>query len=121
AFPSRKINASVMIEEKIEENRLVRSQRRARPTIPLCQCESERELCGTSVADVITSTLHQRDMRVVPIHEQTDAEADGQEYQHDQRDRVDGLAGLVQRRVGDRNDVLITDRDRERRVLGQIE
>ena len=37
------------------------------------------------------------------------------------RDALDRLAGLVQRGVGDRDDVLVADRDRERAVLGEVE
>jgi len=60
------------------------------------------------------SALHQRDARIVPVHEQADAKTDGQEHPHDQRDGFDGLAGLVQRGIGDRHDVLIADRDGQR-------
>src|SRR5262245_27741795 len=61
-----------------------------------------------------SSALHQRNARVVPVHEQTDAQADGEEYRHDQRNRLDGLAGLIQRGVRDRHDVLIADRNSKR-------
>src|SRR6201984_873178 len=106
AFASRKTKTRVMIDEKIEENRLARSQRSARAKTPRPECErSAREPC-MSAADVMSSALHQRDVCVVPVHEQADAQADGQEHQHDQRNGIDGLAGLVQSRVGDRDDIL---------------
>src|SRR5215469_15280130 len=77
---SRKIRTSVMIDEKIEENRFSRSQRKTRPKGPRAEWEAgDRELCGVAITDVMSSALHQRNARVVPVHEQADAETDGQE------------------------------------------
>src|SRR5947209_248789 len=79
ALPSSAISSSEMIEDVTEANRLARSQRMTeRPGIlrdraPL----SGSGFCGASDIDVMGSALHQRDARIVPVHEQADAEANG--------------------------------------------
>src|SRR5438045_706550 len=89
AFTSSASSSSVMTVEVIEGNRLARSQRNA-------GCESQPvrgrlEGRGASAVVAMALALHQRDMRVVPVHGQADAEADGQEHRHDQGDRLDRL------------------------------
>src|SRR5215475_376124 len=117
------ISSNEMMVEEIDENRLARSQRRTGlwAPQPTGGRVTGRGACGASVAVTIASALRQRDARIVPVHEQADAEADGQKHRHDQRDRLDRLAGLVQRGVGDRDDVLVADRNRQRRILGQVQ
>src|SRR6195256_4772909 len=102
ALPSTRISSRDMMDEGIEANRLTRSHAMMWPAIVL-RIRGRSRGSGFSGADVsdVMSSLHQRDARVVPVHEQADAEADGKEHQHDERDRLDRLAGLVQRRVGD--------------------
>src|SRR5689334_17670400 len=98
ALPSKAIRSSEMTLDVIEANRLARSQRMTRPP----GIWRDRALlngsgfCGASDIDVMGSALHQRDARIVPVHEQADAEADGQEHHHDERDGFDRLTGLVQ-------------------------
>src|ERR1700741_4601737 len=82
-FTSSAIRSSVIRLEEIDENKLARSQRQARRVAlePDCGrlsvCES-----STSAAELMTLALHQRDARVVPVHEQADAKADGEEHRH---------------------------------------
>src|SRR5438128_5876884 len=94
ALPSTKISSSDMMDEGIDANRLVRSHPMMRPDA--VRRDRGRSMgsgsSGLSVTDVMGSPLHQRDARVVPVHEQADAEADGEEHQHDERDRLDRLA-----------------------------
>src|SRR5437879_11502386 len=103
ALPSSAMSSSEMIEDVTEANRLARSQRTTRlpGTLRDRALLNGSGLCGASVIDVMRSALHQRDARIVPVHEQADAEADGQEHHHDERDGFDCLAGLVQRGVSD--------------------
>src|SRR3989454_7541360 len=103
------ISSSEMTEDVTEANRLARSQRTARPpgTLRDRALLNGSGFCGASDIDVMGSALHQRDARIVPVHEQADAEADRQEHHHDERDGFDRLTGLVQRRVGDRHYVLV--------------
>src|SRR5437879_6073673 len=100
ALPSTRISSSDMMDDEIEANRLARSHAMVRPAIVLRIRGRSRGsgFSGSDVSDVM-SPLHQRDARVVPVHEQADAEADGEEHQHDERDGLDRLAGLVQRRI----------------------
>ena len=55
----------------------------------------------------------QRDALVVPIHEHGDRQTDRQIGGHDDQDAFDGLTGLIQRRVDDRDDVRIADGHRQ--------
>src|SRR5581483_631274 len=90
AFASTAPRINVVIVEPIDPNRLARIQR---VTGFAYQPERTRVvgrgLLGTSVSVVIALALRQRDARIVPVHEQADAERDGEEHQHDQRDRLD--------------------------------
>src|ERR1700746_3743681 len=99
ALPSTRISSSDMMDDGIEANRLARSHAMVRPAIVLRirGRPSGSGFSGADVSGVMGSSLHQRDARIVPVHEQADAEADGEEHQHDERDRLDRLAGLVQR------------------------
>src|SRR6476620_10750719 len=100
ALPSTKSSSRDMMDEVTDANKLARSHPMIGP--PGVRRDRGRSrgsgFSGADVSDVMSS-LHQRDARVVPVHEQADAEADGEERQHDERDRLDRLAGLVQRRV----------------------
>src|SRR5215470_7614023 len=110
---------TVTVADGHEANRFVRTQ----PTQPgrrggPCGTASGTPATAVSSASFEAASLmlttHQRGARVVPVHQQADAQADGQENQHDHRDAFDRLAGLVEHGVGDRDDVLIADGDRER-------
>src|SRR3954452_14325906 len=118
AFASTASKMTETMPFGIDENKLVRSQRST--GLPICGRRAARGASGIS-AIAVMSALHQRDARIVPVHEEADAEADGEKHRHDQSNCLDRLAGLVQRRVGDRDHVLIADRHRERGVLGQVE
>src|SRR5579871_952866 len=121
AFTSSASNTRVTMLEAIEENRFARSQRTNRLPPRGDRAGLSVEVSTAVVVAVMTLSLHQRDARVVPVHEQTDGEADGQEHQHDQRNRLNRLTGLVQRRVRDRHDILVADRHRKRGVFGQVQ
>src|SRR5882757_5803776 len=85
ALPSTAISNSDMIDEVIDANRLARSHPMTRPAIVL-RIRGRSRGSGFSGADVsdVMSSFHQRDARIVPVHEQADAEADGKEHQHDE-------------------------------------
>src|SRR5450756_699756 len=123
ALASTTISNSEMTVEEIDANRLARSHPMLRPATVRRYCgrPGGGRFAGVSITIVMGSSLHQRDARVIPVHEQADAEADGEEHEHDEGDGLDGLAGLVQGRVRDRYDVLVTDRDRQRGVFGQVQ
>src|SRR3954469_16001109 len=122
AFASTKISNTEMTDEGIDANRFVRNHTKMRrPAVLRYRDWNGSGLWGVSVTAVMGSALHQRNAGVVPVHEQADAKTDGQEHQHDERDGFDGLSGLVQRRVRNRHDVLIADRDRQRGILGQVQ
>src|SRR5690242_20159173 len=104
---------SVMMVEVIDENRLARSQRSTGLASQPVRRRPVGRSRGVSAVVAMALALHQRDMRVVPVHEHADAETDGQEYRHDQGDRLDRLASLVQGSVRHRHDVLVADGDRE--------
>ena len=61
------------------------------------------------------------DSAVVPVHERRDGQAHRQVHQHDDGDALDRLTGLVDRGVGDADQVREADGHRQRRVLGQVE
>src|SRR3954465_7997552 len=88
AFTSNKISSRLMIVWGIDENRLARSQAITRPLAVLRDRgrPNGSGFSGTSVIEVMGSALHQRDARVVPVHEEADTEADGQKHRHDERD-----------------------------------
>src|SRR6267378_475182 len=71
ALPSSAISSSEMIEDVTEANKSARSQRitrrpgTLRDRAPL----NGRGFCGASDIDVMGSALHQRDARLVPVHE----------------------------------------------------
>src|SRR2546423_678310 len=90
ALPSTAISNSDMIDEVIDANRLARSHPMTRPNAVRRDRgrSSGSGFSGADVIDVIGSSLHQRDARIVPVHEQADAEADGEEHQHDECDRL---------------------------------
>src|SRR6185437_2110096 len=99
---------SVTAVDQTEPNRLVRIQ----PTTPTDPIGGRSRVAAWPEAAMLVLmglALHQRDARVVPVHEQADRQAYGQIDGHDDRDALDRLAGLVQRRVGNRNNVLIAD------------
>src|SRR5262249_28098416 len=113
----RNASASVTAVETQDENRFVRTQVHGPPTRGgLCGTASGTPATAVSRARFVVVSLmspsHQRGTRVVPVHQQADAQADGEEHEHDERDAFDRLAGLVEHGVGDRDDVLIADRDR---------
>ena len=58
---------------------------------------------------------------VVEIHGQRNRQADREVAGHRHRDRLDGLAGLIERGVGDRDQIGVADRHGQRRVLGEIQ
>src|SRR4051812_23231883 len=108
-------SANVMAVDHQELNRLARTQAQG----PTSAADGRSRAGVASVPAVavvwlIGSALHQRDMRVVPVHEQADRQADRQVDGHDDGDALDRLAGLVQRRVGNGHDVLVADRYRQR-------
>ena len=68
------------------------------------------------------SPFHQGDAAVVPIHQQRRHKADGEIDRHGDGDDFDRLAGLVEHGAGeDLHQVRITNGDRQRRVLGQVQ
>src|SRR5438309_1112051 len=79
ALPSRKIRSREMMDCGIDENRLARSH----PITRLLAGRRDRPIgsgfSGNDVSVVMGSALHQRDARIVPVHEEADAETDGQE------------------------------------------
>src|SRR5882757_822854 len=79
ALPSTASNSSVTMVEGIDGNRLARSQPMIWP--PSVRGARVRPIgsgsCGTWASELM-SALHQRDPRIVPVHEQADAEADGE-------------------------------------------
>ncbi len=58
---------------------------------------------------------------VVPIHQSGNRQADRQINHHDDRDAFDGLAGLIDRRIRDGNQIGIADGHRERAVLSAVQ
>jgi hypothetical protein len=58
--------------------------------------------------------------RIDRVHDHRDDEVQAQVHRHDDHDDLERLAVLVDRRVGDRDQVGIADHDRERRVLDQV-
>src|SRR3954470_22265842 len=92
ALPSKAISNSDMIDEVIDANKLTRSHPMTPPDRGRVRGRSTGSVSsGADGSEVMGSSLHQRDARIVPVHEQADAEADGEEHQHDQRDRLDRL------------------------------
>src|SRR5258708_29223888 len=73
-FASSANSSSVMTVEVIEENRLARSQRST--GLASQPVRGRLEGRGASAVVAMALALHQRDMCVVPVHEQADAEAD---------------------------------------------
>src|SRR5690606_31763360 len=64
----------------------------------------------------------QRDALVVPVHQQRNADADGQVDAHGDGHGFDRLAGLVEHRAGEqRHHVRVADGRRQRGVLRQVE
>src|SRR5579871_5904232 len=94
AFTSSASDTSVTMLEVIEGNRLARSQRTTRLPPRGDRAGLSVDVSVVVVA-VMASALRERDARIVPVHEETDGEADGQEHHHDQRDRLDRLSGLI--------------------------
>src|SRR5919197_528301 len=92
ALPSSTLRITVMSDDVTEPNRLARSQRTTVPpgVLPARELSKGSGSCGTSDIDVMGLALHQRDARIVPVHQQADAEADRQEHHHDERDGFDG-------------------------------
>ena len=76
---------------------------------------------GSTAAPFICRSALQRDAPVVPVHERRDRQADGEVHRHDDGDALDRLAGLVHGGVGDRDQVRVADRHRERAVLGEVQ
>src|SRR5882757_4720513 len=76
AFTSTKISSRLTIVEGIELNRFWRSHPTRGP--PNVRRDRGRLIgsgsCGVGVTDAIALALHQRDARIVPVHEQADAE-----------------------------------------------
>ena len=58
---------------------------------------------------------------VVGVHEPRRQQRQREVAGHDDRNALDRAAGLVERGVGDRHQIGVADRHRERRVLGQVE
>src|SRR4051812_35823822 len=90
-LPSTRMSSSEMMVEGMVANRLARSHAMILPA-------NERwmrgradgsGLSGMSEIAVMPLALHQCDARVVPVHQETDGQADGEEHHHDQRDRLD--------------------------------
>src|SRR5579875_2422141 len=97
-----------------EPNRLVRTQ----PTAPVLTVGGRSRVTGTvawpategtgsmeEVAISLMSALHQGYASIVPVHEQADGQGDGEVDQHGQENPLDRLAGLIQGRLVDRDQV----------------
>src|ERR1700752_4765084 len=67
-LPSRSSSSSVMMVEGMVANKLARIQTMAAPTG--VRCTRGRGVSGMSDMTVIALALHQRDARIVPVHEE---------------------------------------------------
>src|SRR4030095_3780581 len=94
-----------------DENRFWRSQVAARGA----------KLRWTMTGRVATSALHQPGAIVGPVHQTGNRKGNGEIDRHRPRDGLDGLAGLVERRVGHAYQVRVADGDRERGILRQVQ
>src|SRR4029453_6274634 len=73
-LPSTSRSSSVMMVEGMVANRFVRSHAMTSPAAVRFTRGRARGLSGISDMTVIALALHQRDARVVPVHEEADAE-----------------------------------------------
>src|SRR5690554_5150871 len=76
-------------------NRLARTQ----PTGPTLRAGAGRS--GLKTCFSMALALHQRDALVVQVHQQGNAQADGQVHAHGDGHGLDGLAGLVEHGPGE--------------------
>src|SRR6185436_5980147 len=86
ALPNSATRSREITEDVIEAKRFARSQRMTRPpgTLRDRALLNGSGFCGASEIDDMGSALHQRDARIVPVHEQADAEADREKHHHDE-------------------------------------
>src|SRR3954468_21527585 len=87
---------------------------------PWVRTGAGRGAMGWKMAAIASALLDGR-AAVAPAHEGESRERRREEYRHDDGDALHRAAGVVERRVGDRYDVRVADRHRERRILGEVQ